>query len=431
MRGHLRRIQYNRSGHQPTIQTYQVALFFCLFATIVTMSTATKLDNSGVCNLCQTTAQANEYVQCFMCKDSFHAVCPNTPAAEKIATKTTVSSFLLNSTKSNFLFLCDCCLTKFEISLANTEAQRINELEQKFLHVDTQLSEIKTLLSAQSSKLPETGNPWFDKQNWGSVKAPPAPSVLVISKHNDVDKNKENLKVVEKKVMDNNIPLQKTFKNKKGDLCMVLNSAKTRDDLSVLVNQEGSDIVVEKRDRSNLTVSIVGLTEESDKEHVKAMFIKQNDFVSRFAAVNSIDEHFKVLSVRPLKNNSNKFQVFASVSPIIREGLKNNYDRVILGLVSCKVYDQHHVKRCFKCQSFGHYSRDCTADESTCAKCSGSHSTSECTSGSKKCINCTRKGLSEHDHYASDHTCPIFQSEVEKKKQNALNSHLSHISHPS
>ena len=94
---------------------------------------------------------------------------------------------------------------------------------------------------------------------------------------------------------------------------------------------------------------------QSEKGEITEMFIKQNDFVKRFAMANNINEHFKVLAIKSTKKNQNMFQVFASVSPILRDGIKQFKDKITLGLNNCKVYDQYHVKRCNKCQHFGHY----------------------------------------------------------------------------
>ena len=137
---------------------------------------------------------------------------------------------------------------------------------------------------------------------------------------------------------------------------------------------------------------------------------------SGFAGNNTINDHFKVNFVKPLKNNSSKFQAYASVSPTFREGLKIHKNKVTLGLASCKVYDQHHVKRCNKCQNFGHFRRECKAISDICAKCAGNHSTNDCTSVFKKCVNCAKKGLTQVTHYAYDSNCPSYREEVRRKQ---------------
>ena len=85
------------------------------------MTSNVKLDPDGKCNLCKKTSSINEHVQCIVCKDNFHAVCPSVSNDDKLATKTTVVNFLLSSTKKNFAFLCEICLTKLERNTADTD----------------------------------------------------------------------------------------------------------------------------------------------------------------------------------------------------------------------------------------------------------------------------------------------------------------------
>ena len=151
------------------------------------------------------------------------------------------------------------------------------------------------------------------------------------------------------------------------------------------------------------------------------MLVNQNSFIKRFSTNNNLDDHFKVNFIKPLKNNHEKFQAYASVSPTLREGLKIHNNKVTLGLTSCKVYDQHHVKRCNTCQNFGHFSRDCTSASPVCAKCAGNHATNDFHSALKKCVNCAKKGSASVNHHAYDSNCPTYREEVRRKQKNDLN----------
>ena len=155
------------------------------------------------------------------------------------------------------------------------------------------------------------------------------------------------------------------------------------------------------------------------------MLVKQNDFIRKFTVANNIDDHFKVLSIRPTKKNPNLFQVFASVSPVLRDGITQFRNKLTLGLTSCKVYDQYHIKRCNKCQHFGHYSKDCQSQENHCAKCGEDHATNTCTSSNQKCINCVRSGTGTQDHSAFDINCPSMLKQQELLKRKLANSNLN------
>ena len=99
-----------------------------------------KLDDHGKCTSCTILSKDGEHVKCFLCDDLFHVVCTSASADEKVASKTTVSYFLLPSTKNNFRFFCDKCVTEMEINRANADSQRLNLLEKKMSAIDKQLS---------------------------------------------------------------------------------------------------------------------------------------------------------------------------------------------------------------------------------------------------------------------------------------------------
>ena len=47
--------------------------------------------------------------------------------------------------------------------------------------------------------------------------------------------------------------------------------------------------------------------------------------------------------IKPTRSNPIVFQAFASISEVLRKGIRNFKDKVTIGLVSCKVYDRFHV----------------------------------------------------------------------------------------
>ena len=87
------------------------------------------------------------------------------------------------------------------------------------------------------------------------------------------------------------------------------------------------------------SITIVGLTRDKNPEEVKKL-IRQNELIDKFCMSNNLDDHFKVDSVKPLRNNPAKFQVFATVSPILREGISKSKDKLVMGVSYCKIYDK-------------------------------------------------------------------------------------------
>jgi hypothetical protein len=47
------------------------------------------------------------------------------------------------------------------------------------------------------------------------------------------------------------------------------------------------------------------------------------------------------------------------------------------------VYLDREVRRCFKCQKFGHTQHVCSASKLACGKCAGEHRTHECAADKK------------------------------------------------
>ena len=169
------------------------------------------------------------------------------------------------------------------------------------------------------------------------------------------------------------------------------------------------------------SITIVGMSREYSAEEVKNLIKQQNVLIKRFAEANNLDEHLKVHSVKPTRNNGEKFQVFASVSQTLREGFKKGRDKLIIGVTSCKIYDRTQTKRCNICQKFGHFMANCPTPENfSCGKCAGDHSTNDCSSLERGCVNCKRNGTEYLSHSAFYHKCPsllTFEELVEESKK--------------
>ena len=176
-----------------------------------------------------------------------------------------------------------------------------------------------------------------------------------------------------------------------------------------------------------VTITIVGLPKKYSNTEIENMLTVQNDFVKEFSQVNNMKDHFKVIAIRPLKNNPSLYQIFANVSTILREGFNHYNDKITLGLNSCKIYDRYHVKRCYNSQKFGHYAKDCpNSDVPCCGKCGDAHCTNDCTSNMKRCVNCTYEGNADSSHYTFDLKCPVLikQQKLLKDKLDKTNLNM-------
>lgn len=380
------------------------------------------LDNTGTCKACKSVPIDGEELSCFLCKNVFHGTCPEDEL--KVATKTCITHFNKPSTKGNFKFYCNVCLTKMEMDFAKNDNDRLTSVEDRVLSVKNELDQMKNLLLKQNEKSSEQFNElkslfqasvptkidndtvtkksiWHDKERLEKTKIPPVKPMLILNKKDNNDVSNAS---VEKVIFENKIPVTKTYTNDRGDLVMECDSLETREKLKTLSDKSNLALkpVVGRKDN----ITIVGLKTNCSADEVVDQLVTQNQFLQQFSMVNDFKEHFTVHSIKPTKNNDQVFQVFASVSNQIRKGFANHNDKVTLGLIVCKIYDRLYVKRCNNCQGLGHYYKDCTTPlNPICAKCSESHRTDACTSDVRKCTNCV-KNKYPFDHATFDPNCP-------------------------
>ena len=392
------------------------------------MSATFEIDKNSICSSCKQLPTANEHLCCRICKNSFHVLCPNVTTDVKWAPKTTVTSFKAPSVKPNFLFMCDACLTKFEIDLVQDVTKRINFLESKVANIDTKLTEIYELLKTGEkepvAKMVENAetekNVWNDSNALNKIKASPN-TVLVVGKTGDSEKDISNANEIEDIILKNELPLKNSYKNKEGDLVLVCDTVEDRAKLQEIVHSSTVDVSTKVPSTKRSPISVVGFNKEYNSHEFANNFLNQNSHIKLFSESVDFNEHFKIRVIKPLKNDASKFQAFCFISDDLQKLIRKYGGKIMIGLNSCKVYEQSSVKRCNLCQGYGHYARECSATNPTCGKCSLAHSTNDCTSTIKKCVNCSRSNITEIQHYTYDHTCPSLVAESEKMKQTNLN----------
>ena len=395
--------------------------------TIIVMSEVFKINDESICQSCAKVPSEGQSLQCFTCKGVFHAICENTNNESKLGKNTLVKQFLAVSTKENFKFFCNKCLTELEINMAQSSTDKINALEKKYGNMETRLHKIMELLSKEEvtnnkpiNSIHTTSNIWLNKEELEKIKAPPAKSMLVVKKAD----NHENQSVVESAIMSNNIPVVESYQKKSGDLMIICESENARNELKHLVTTSNGNIVISTPREIRHSITIVGLPKAYEKEEIIKMLAMQNGYIKKLTVNNNIEEHIKIHAIKPLRNNPSLFQVFGDVSSFLRDTFRHFFDKVTLGLSSCKIYDRLNVKRCYNCQTFGHYARDCpTKTVHVCGKCSENHQTKDCESLVEKCVNCVRNNMAQTQHQASSHLCPLLVNEQNllKKKFNDRN----------
>jgi hypothetical protein len=99
--------------------------------------------------------------------------------------------------------------------------------------------------------------------------------------------------------------------------------------------------------------------------------------------------------------------VILTVSPRARVELLK-VGRVSIELRSCRVVDHTRAARCYKCQKYGHVSRNCRSEGQVCVHCGGAnHVAAQCKKREQppKCVNCRHAGVAAA-HRADSKDCP-------------------------
>ena len=396
---------------------------------------------NGVCTHCESD-NAEEFVSCMFCNTIFHMngclnadlknILPNTCA--KHFHKAINKSGKFAHRPGNFRFICDPCITKFENSQTCTTNDNVQILDNRVTNLASDMKQVKDMLqkltvrnddvtvstpstSAGTTPQPIITNVWQDSDKIHEIK-----TLLVVNK--DVILAD---KVIEDSVTASGIQVKGKYINKKGDTAFILPSQKAKEDFKSILQSSGvsSEKITEPKQRYP-SIAVVGISNQFDRENKDSLvpsLLRQNPGIANI--VNLEGSIFEILTIKPVKSNPNIKQAIIRVSDNIRYAIKSTGDRIFSGLSSCKVYDQLYIKRCNKCQDFGHYAKDCKGNV-CCGLCSsGDHETKDCIHKDKPdlnnfmcCINCKKAGLTDlmHSHQANSTTCSSYVAKQEKLK---------------
>ena len=112
-------------------------------------------------------------------------------------------------------------------------------------------------------------------------------------------------------------------------MVLVCESAESRDELMDLVSTTNKkNIIMNTPNEKRVSITIVGLQREYEKEEVPQMLELQNSLIKTIAVSNKIEDHVVVQAIKPLKNNPDRYQVFAKVSPVLRQDLQH-YNNIV------------------------------------------------------------------------------------------------------
>ena len=401
------------------------------------------VSSDGTCNKCLKKVYGND-LSCFKCKQRFHAtgcsndidICHNTfltmfkPFSEKTGAK-------FAARPGNFLFICDPCMTTAEIEMASNSGDKVDMLKTKVDKLESGLNDIKQLLISNQANVASPMKPLSQssemKMSWGDANIQNVPfpianvdqdiekndddsSALILPAVADKEEEKQQMKTINKIAVQHKVSISKSFKKKNGETVIVCNSRQTRNSLKTHVEDAVPGITTKASDNCKFTVVVVGFDDDSSGSSVVDTLIEQNYFLKAFFATENVEDHIKYVDTKPLRNNIDLFQATLKVSKKLRIQLKKCGDRLIVGIISCKLFDRVFLKRCACCQEYGHFYAQCpNKDSPHCAKCSGGHETRDCSNpGEECCINCIRNKEEQTNHPSFSKLCPVYLRELDK-----------------
>ena len=308
------------------------------------------------------------------------------------------------------------------------ETQRISRLETRMRSMEKRiLGEMKSINSkvsgpAQVVPAPLSSNSvWADRERVELVKRKASFMVRPVGD----GKPSVSASEIGSLAAKHSIPVHRTATDSVGRTWVTTDDQVSCDKLKSELSKGQTPVDVVDIYRKTPTVVLVGITEDIDKNHIFDHISKVNSSLTPLMTTSS----FRILAIKRTRKsmlNSNSrpvFQCVVAISDAIRNAIKNNGDRVFFRENSLHVYDQFHIKRCNKCQSFHHYNDKCSSPSHVCANCAGAHSTADCSVDTSdasflKCANCSKHGNGgDVAHKASDSKCPSFKAEQDKLKR--------------
>ena len=223
----------------------------------------------------------------------------------------------------------------------------------------------------------------------------------------------------------NHIQVNNTITKENGDVIVNMPTIESQEKfLPILNSGQLTGNVTVKVPKKLPTISIGNITEFDNPELFIEKVKAQNPKIKEKIENGS---HFEIIHTRKptdLSTTGSKFiQVIARVSEDIRSAIKVNGDKIFTDLVSHKVLDRFYIRRCNKCQRYGHYQNTCSNSE-CCAYCkSAEHKSSECPLkiasqiSQYKCVNCEESGKDAMGHSAHWSKCPHYISLQNKLKE--------------
>ena len=184
-----------------------------------------------------------EIITCCSCSNNFHALCTSVKEKGKgICNMSFLKLFLTPSTKSNFKWFCDGCLTKFENTKTTTIEERFTVLAAQIVDLFKEVNNVKDIVSSSKktycssehcdSTVKTSFTPWSDGNRVQNMKS----SLVIKHKSGDTAGDAADLSKIREIVVQNNIPVSNVGVSKNGNTFINCLSVESRDELQPLLS---------------------------------------------------------------------------------------------------------------------------------------------------------------------------------------------------
>ena len=365
------------------------------------------LDSSGTCTKCKEKAD-HECMKCFGCEEFYHVI--NCSSGSKNQVTITFFNTWENMQRlyDNIQYICDACKQdkklKKDIVISNRMCVIEDDLRGMKDDINNKLLGLGEMIQALAKLKEKAPEPIVPVRPTYAEKAS---AVIVIKKK--VNGPSADMDIIYQAAVNTNAAVSKAYKNRTGDTVVVCDDEASKQSMLPILNEkmESDRFTVITPPPRRPTINIIDIPVNYSKEDLLDRVKSHN--ATKFTGIDLNADNFKIIFTKPQFKNNNLFKATVRVSEDVRKAISNASNKLFIGLSSCPVYDDFFVKRCNRCQQFGHWKDDCNADTPVvCGKCSGHHETKDCTVDVIKCNNCVHAKHNDTNHETSYNKCVVY-----------------------